>query len=565
MPFVENMDDEQKQDPNAPQQGAVSPVGNGGGAVHLSPSSAVPTVGGGGSAGPTGAAPATAGGSFASLDKYLGANQGQAEPLAGKLTSSIGNQYNTLSGQTDSTLKDINSQIAANAAPTNSADVVSQESANPVSFANDPGNVKSFQNLLNASYGGPTSAESTTGLSNQQNNINNAIAAGTAATTTEAGRENLLSQNEAAPTTGVTALNSAILSQSPTALGSVENAYKPFNNLLTNLQTGAGTADQSIAAQQAQASADNTAANNAINQQIGGVNTGAQANLDKLNTGNTNFVNTYNGLINTLANGTQALTSDQISALGLTQAQADALQQQGVMANTSQYMTGHNFGAPSATTVLNNDAYLNQLSAPVDPTINQAATPEQFQTLAALLTLNNGQLPAGALLDPTQASQAGTYVAPTLNGAFDYDKALQDATTAEQQERADAQTQANALTSAADLAHAQSQHGGGILGGITQAITHPIDTIASVSNPASWAANLVNMTKGSGPTPVNINPLKPTTANPITSSVNNLPTKVGAAAITNPTLAVGAAHGGVIPEKKEIFKNLINGLSTGAH
>lgn len=482
MPYVSNMDnEEQKQDPKAPQTGAVPPVG--GGAVHLSPSAAGPTSGGGGTAGLTGATPASAGGSFASLDKYLGANQGQAEPLAGKLTSSIGKQYDTLSGQTDSTLNDINSQIAANAAPTNAGDVIAKESANPTSFANDPGNVKSFQSLLNASYGGPASAESTTGFSNQQNAINNAISTGTANTTTEAGRENLLSQNEAKPTTGVTALNSAILSQSPTALGSVENAYKPFNNLLTTMQTGAGTANKAIASQQAQAAADNKAASDAINQQIGGLNTGVQSNLDKLNAGNADFTNTYNGLIDTLANGTQALSPNQISALGLTQAQADALQQQAQLANTSQYMTGHNFGAPSATSVVNNDAFLAQQSAPVAATVNQAATPEQFQTLMALLSLNNGNLPTGALLDPTQATQAGTYTAPTLNGAFNYDQALQNATATQQQERADAQAQADQMTAAADAAHnASKSHtfGGNLLKLVKPAATYLANPLASV-------------------------------------------------------------------------------------
>ena len=91
-------------------------------------------------------------------------------------------------------------------------------------------------------------------------------------------------------------------------------------------------------------------------------------------------------------------------------------------------MTGHNFGAASQTSDINNDAFLNQLNAPADVTANQVATPEQFQTLMALLSLNNGQLPSGTVLDPTAAAQAGTYVAPTLNGAFNYDQALQSAT-----------------------------------------------------------------------------------------------------------------------------------------
>ena len=178
-------------------------------------------------------------------------------------------------------MNNINSQIAANAAPSNANDVISQESANPVSFANDSGNVKNFQNLLNASYGGPASAEGVQGYSDQQTAINNAIATGQQNTTTEAGRQNLLSQNEATPTTGVTALNSAILSQSPEALGQVENAYKPFNNLLTGLSSGASAADQQIAKQQAQAAQDVSAANNAITNQTQGLNAAVQGQFDQ--------------------------------------------------------------------------------------------------------------------------------------------------------------------------------------------------------------------------------------------------------------------------------------------
>lgn len=569
MPFVANAqtNEEEKQDQPSSSQGPIAPVG-GSGAVRLSPTGGVPAAGGSGtSSSTTGAnppAPQGAGGQFASLNQYLTANQGQAAPIAGKLTSSINDQYNTLNNQNTATLGGINNQVAAGSAPTQDQTnaTIAQESANPVSFASNPGNVTSFQNLLNASYGGPASAEGTTDYTNQQNAINSAISAGQNAVGTEAGREGLLSQNEATPTTGVTALNSAILSQDPNALNSIESAYQPFGGLLTTLQSGADTTDKQIAAQQATANQDVQSANAAITGQTQGLNTAVNSQLANANTANTNFVNNYNGIISNLGYG-NSLTSDQVAQLGMTPEQYAALQAQTNLAGTSQYMTGHNFGAPSATTNINNAQFLAQEAAPAAVTANQVATPQQFQTLMALLSLNNGQLPNGAVLDPNAVAQAGTYATPTLNGAFNYNQALQNATTTEQQERADAQTQATALTAAADLAHAQSQHGGGLLGGITQAVTHPIDTIASVSNPISWAPNLINMAKGSGPTPLNVNPTKPTTANPLTNSVNNLPAQIGAAAVTNPTMLLGAAHGGIIPEKKDIFKTLVNNLPTG--
>lgn len=451
MAFVSNMDDEQKQDPNAPQQGAVAPVG-GSGAVHLSPSSAVPTVGGGGTAGPSGATPASAGGSFASLDKYLGANQGQAEPLAGKLTSSIGNQYNNLSDQTNSTLSGINSQIAANATPSNYQDTIAQESANPVSFANDPGNVKSFQSLLNASYAGPASAEGTTDFSNQQTAINNAISAGTANTTTEAGRENLLSQNEATPTSGVTALNSAILSESPTALGSVENAYKPFNNLLTTMQTGAGTADKQIATNQAQSASANTASNNAINKQINDLNTGVTG---ALTTAQQNAAAQNAQIKSDLAAGTPSVTD--LQALGMTSAQWNALSAADKAAATSQVVQSNQgqFGANTGTETIDPTQFLTQQDPNTVFNASNVATADDYQKAQAFQTLLNG-LNTGApatLINPTTASQAGT--APTNLNTYDYNTALNTATDASAQEQAAAQAYVDALQAGADEQHAQ--------------------------------------------------------------------------------------------------------------
>jgi len=454
MSYVSNSPDlEEKQDPSLTSQGPVSPTG-GGGAVHLAPSSAVASIGGGGSPAASGGGAAPAGGQFGSLNQYLTANQGQATPLAGQLVSGIGQQYKGLQGQNTSTINDINSQVSAGSAPSQDAAnaTIAQESANPASFASTPSNVASFQGLLNASYGGPASAEGTTGYTKQQSNINNAIAAGQSATTTEAGRENLLSQNEAAPTTGVTALNSAILSQDPTALGNVESAYKPFSNLLTGLSSGASAADQQIASQQAIAGQDAAASNAAINSQINALNTGVTG---ALTTAQQNAATQNAQVKKDLAAGTP--TTSDLAALGMNSDQWNALSSADKAAATSNYVTSANgqWGAQSGTTTMDPTKFLTQQDPNTAFTAANVATPEQYQQAQAYQSLLSG-LNTGApaaLINQSTVGQAGT--APTNTNTYDYKGALgaaQDATSAEQ---AATQAYVAAIQAGADETHAQ--------------------------------------------------------------------------------------------------------------
>ena len=452
--------EEQKQDPNAPQTGAVSPTGGGGGAVRLSPASAVPTVGGGGTSGsggaPSGAPPTAAGGSFASLNKYIDANQGQATPLAGQLTNSIGGQYNNLDTQNNAAISSINNQVT-NAPGYTASDpnVLAQEAANPVSFSGDQNNVKQFQSLLDNSYGGPVSAESTSDYANQQGAINNAIAAGTAATTTEAGRENLLSQNEATPTTGVTALNSAILSQDPNALSSVENAYKPFGNLLTNLSTGAQGVDTTIGKEQADATSSSQAANKAISDQINALNTGVTG---ELTTAQQNAAAQNAQIKSDLASGN--LSATDLQALGMTADQWNSLSAADKAAATGQNVTSSGqgqFSATSGTTTIDPTQFLTQQDPNSVLNANNVATAQDYQKAQAFQTLLNG-LNLGTpstLINPSTASQAGT--APTNLNNYNYQTALNTAQATSAEEKAAAQAYVDAIQSGADENHAQLQ------------------------------------------------------------------------------------------------------------
>lgn len=404
MPFVSNMPEEEKEDQPTGSQGTVSPVG-GGGAVRLSPSGGVGATGGAGSSGAPSSAgnpPSPAGGQFASLNQYLNANQGQAQPLAQKVTSGITNQYNNLSAENASTLGDINSQIAANGAPSNTNDVLAQEAANPVSFASNPGNVTSFQSLLNGVYNGPTSAESTPTYQNQQNAINSAISAGQNSVSTEAGREGLLTQNEATPTTGVTALNSAILSQDPNALNSIETAYQPFSGLLTNLQTGAASADQQIAQNQTNLAAANQEANAAINNQVTGLNTNVNNEYQALQ----NQYNRANTAASTLASSLQG--GKLPSGYGV---------DPGLQAFiTSQINPWLATNAPGQTATYNFANAVPQFTTPSAPTLTQAATAQDYADAQAFQNLmaNTTAGIATPIINSNTASQAGTYTTPTL-------------------------------------------------------------------------------------------------------------------------------------------------------
>lgn len=295
MAFVSNMDDEENQG-KAPSQGVVAPIG-GTGSVHLAPSSGVGAAAAPGST--SGGTPSNAGGSFATLQTYLGANQGQAPALANNIVNNVDKQYQTLDQGNNSTLSGIQDQVTAGFTPENN-DAIAAEAANPVSFASDPNNVSAFQGQLTDQYKGPASAESDAKYQTQSAAVNNALATGNSLVSTDAGRQQLLQQNEAAPTAGVTALNSAILSQDPNSQSKIEGAYQPFNNLVSNLSNGAQGIDSSITKDTAEASDANAKSNAQINSQVNGLNTTLnntvnqdQTTQAQFNTDLTNFQNLW--------------------------------------------------------------------------------------------------------------------------------------------------------------------------------------------------------------------------------------------------------------------------------
>lgn len=398
MPYIPNMSEEDDQNKN-PSQGAVAPAGGGG--THLAPSGGVGSSGGASTA-PTNP---NAGGQFATLQTYLNANQGQAEPLAGKITSGIGNQYNTLTDQNTSTLSGINNQVTnAPGYTASNPDVMAQEAANPVSFSNDAGNVKAFQSLLNNSYGGPTAAEGTPEYQKQQAAINTAISQGQASTQTEAGRKQLLVQNEARPTSGVTALNSAILTQDPNSLSKVQDAYKPFNNLLTGLSSGAQGINTTIGKETADAASSNAAANKAIADQSQGLQTGLQSGVTAAQDKANKAAALNNSLSSINSTGYSALSPEQLSLLGISPTQAAHYDAAYSLLNRAAPQTYiGNTPQPVAR-----GSMVTIPAAGAAPTMANTATADQYALDTALSKLAGPSLYTN-YLDPTQAAQAGTF------------------------------------------------------------------------------------------------------------------------------------------------------------
>ncbi len=246
--------------------------------------------------------------------------------------------------------------------------------------------------------------------------------------------------------------------------------------MVSGLQTGAQGINTQIGQAQNEAQTASKAASDAIANQTGALNTAVQGQLTNAQDQNQSFAKQYQAIQEGLGYGT-GLSTSQYGELGMSPDQYKALQDATARAGTSEYMTAPNFGNSSATSQINNAQFLSPFT-PSDVNANQVATPQQFQQLQALLQLNNNQLPTGAAINPDYASEAGTYQAPTFNGMFNYNNALQNAQSVGDQERADALAKSQSTSAQAQAAHDAGKKG---LGGFASS---PFGTLAKyMANP----------------------------------------------------------------------------------
>lgn len=391
---------------------------------------------------------------YTDVGSYLNANQAGSSQMGQDVAGNLTNQYNQTKQGVAQSANDLINQTNQGYTKENT-DLIKQVAADPNAAANNAGTLAQFQGQLNDTYAGPTSWGD---YGAQQGNVANAQQYGSLANT-PGGLNVYAQQLEGQKGTGQTSqginqLDSLLLQGSPDAQASIKAAADPYATLGDYLNQ------------------QNTAATGAI--QAG--QTGAQnASQDALNafTGDNGTLTNLNSQINqttakALSDATAGnaklktdLTSGNmdeadLKAAGITGDQWNTLKAAMTRANTSQYMTGHNFGAASATQALDPNEALQQQ----DPTklINNGttATPEQYQQMASIQALLGGKNPQGNALNPALASLAGTYNPSQLN-QFDAPGYQQYATNVGDAERQAAQEQANALTAAADAQHAASK------------------------------------------------------------------------------------------------------------
>lgn len=277
MAYVSNNQDQDDQNKNIASQGMVSPASGG---VHLAPTSGGPTAGMGstatGAAGNAGASqPQGAGGSFATLDKYIGANQpGSAvqnslvDPIQGQISNAASTAQNSSNAAVSGIQNDVNA--ATNAVPDTAGQVQSiwnTMGANTPNPLDNPNTVQGLNTEANASYQGPVSAEADPRYTQAQSDIK----AGTDLTNnlnSDAGQKQLVQGVEKVKNNaGVTALNQGLLTNDQGFAGNLAANQAFFPAVSAQLATGAQGIDASIPQAQKSVQSQAAKANGIINKQ----------------------------------------------------------------------------------------------------------------------------------------------------------------------------------------------------------------------------------------------------------------------------------------------------------
>lgn len=457
-----------------------------------------------------------AGQGYVDVGSYLNANSNQqgGQQIGNQIASNLNTGYQNTQNAINNSVNTANSAINSGYTPENTQ-LIQQVAANPTSAASDQGQLSAFQGQLNDTYAGPTAWSD---YGTQQGNV--ATAQQNASLVNAPGGNNALVQqvenqmNPGQTGQGINALDTLLYQGNPNAVATAQTAANQYGSLtdylnqantgiqnnITGAQTNAQNASQDalnaftgangtltnlntgINSATAKAIADAQAQEAAVKADIGNLYGGQAADTTATTLG------TYGGGTTPWGNTTNYtvgnLSPQDLQAMGMSQDQWNALQGQLQRAGTSQMMTGHNFGAGSVTGQNDLNAYLNQLDPTQAINAGNVATADQYKQMAAIQQLLGSKTPQGAAINPLNSALAGTYNPNSLN-QFNYNAALGDTQTFADTARQQAQAEANALTGQADLAHAASQHHGGLFGYIPSSVQQGLQ----LANPISYLAN----------------------------------------------------------------------------
>jgi hypothetical protein len=232
---------------------------------------------------------------FTNLGSYLAVNapqiQGMAENVAGKL----GETYNTAKGAVDTGAQGVQSAINAGYAAPNQ-ELVNQAATNPTEFAANPENVSAFQAQYNDKYAGPTSFETTPDYTTAQGAVQSAVNEA-ANVGNYGGLQSYLTRNvENNPTQAMSAMDTALLNQSPEAIQTVNTAAQKMPDLNTYFANQIAAQNQNITAAQKTAAENAAAVQNRFTGE-GGVVPTWQSSIGKNTSDAQAAIDTYNNQI----------------------------------------------------------------------------------------------------------------------------------------------------------------------------------------------------------------------------------------------------------------------------
>lgn len=413
---------------------------------------------------------------YTDVGSYLNANQAGSEKMGQDVASNLTNKYNQTKQGAAQSANDLINQVNQGYTKENS-DLVSKAAADPNAYANNQDQLSQFQAQLNDQYTGPNSWGD---YGTQQGKVNDATQYGNLATTP--GGMNVYAQELEGPmaSQGVNQLDSLLLGGNENSANTIKTAAQPYSTLNDYLNQQNQAATGAIGAGQ-------TAAQNASQHALDAF-TGTNGTLTNLNSQINQ--NTAKALSDATA-GNAKLKADiasgnmddaDLKAAGITGDQWNQLKASMQRANTSQYMTGHNFGAASAIQAIDPLTGLQQQDPNSLINAGTVATPEQYQQMASIQALLGSKNPQGNAINPALASLAGTYNPSQLN-QFDAQGLTDYATQVGDAERQAAQDQANQLTAGADAAHnASKSHtfGGNIMKNVAPAVKYVANPLTAV-------------------------------------------------------------------------------------
>lgn len=209
--------DDTTANPIPPQTGGSSGTGSEGtGATNAAPGMATSTQ---------------FGSNAAKLSDYLKSNAPQIQEFGNKISGNLTENYNKTMGDINQGFGNFNQQVNQGYAQPNQ-EKINQAISNPVSYAQNPDDVKSFQSWYNNEYTGPQNFEGTDTYAGLNNQVNQAVEKASLVGN-ESGLNTYLNQFTGNPgrTKGMQTLDTALLQRNPEAAQSIRAAAQPYSGL----------------------------------------------------------------------------------------------------------------------------------------------------------------------------------------------------------------------------------------------------------------------------------------------------------------------------------------------